>query len=185
MKTLWLDLRYGFRLLAKYPRVTVWAVLSLALGVGANTAIFTLVHALLLKPLPVAEPSRLIAVWGTEEKSGGGGMSFFPISYPNFLDYREQNRSFSALFVYRRHHLSFAAGKGDPELVIGQIVSTNYFDVLGVKPPLGRGFTPGPDRAMGGEATIVLSDGLWRRRFGANPAVVGSTLTLDERAFTV
>jgi predicted permease len=185
MKTLWLDLRYGFRLLGKYPRVTVWAVLSIALGVGANTAIFTLVHALLLKPLPVTEPARLIALWGSEEKSSGGSMSFFPISYPNFLDFREQNRSFSGLFAYRRHHLSFSQGKGDPELVVGQIVSTNYFDVLGVKPILGRGFTPGPDRAMGGEPTIVLSHGLWQSRLGGDPAVIGSTLTLDQRAFTV
>src|SRR5579863_10705322 len=102
MSDLWQDLRYGFRLLAKYPRVSVWAVLSLALGVGANTAIFSLVDGLLLRPLPVAGPSRLVAVYGTDEK-GSTNLSFFPFSYPNFLDLRDGNRAFSGMFAFRRH----------------------------------------------------------------------------------
>ncbi len=184
MSVLWQDLRYGFRLLAKYPRVSVWAVLSLALGVGANTAIFSLVDGLLLRPLPVAGPSRLAAVYGTDEK-GSSNLSFFPFSYPNFLDLRDGNRAFSGMFAFRRHRLSFADGEGEPELVTGQIVSTNYFDVLGVRPVLGQAFTPGADRAMGGDTVVVLGYGLWQRRFGSDPRIVGRSLRLNGQAYKV
>ncbi|MEA2693347.1 MAG: hypothetical protein QOJ16_2734, partial [Acidobacteriota bacterium] len=183
MSDLWQDLRLGFRLLVKYPRVSVWAVLSLALGVGANSAIFSLVDGLLLRPLPVAAPGRLVAVYGTDQ--GSGNLSYYPFSYPNFLDLRDGNSSLSGMFAFRRHRLSFADGQGEPELVTGQIVSTNYFALLGVRPALGQTFTPGPDRAMGGDAVVVLGHGLWQRRFDSDPRIVGRTLTLNGQAFKV
>jgi predicted permease len=167
----------------KYPRVSVWGVLSLALGVGANSAIFSLVDGLLLHPLPVADPGRLAAVYGTDEKDST--LSFYPLSYPNFLDLRDGNRSFSGMFAFRRHRLSFADGQGEPESVRGQIVSTNYFEVLGVHPALGKTFTPGADRAMGGDTQVVLGHGLWQRRFGSDPGIVGRTLNLNGQAFRV
>jgi predicted permease len=181
---LWQDLRYGFRLLVKYPRVSAWAVLSLALGVGANSAIFSLVDGLLLRPLPVADPGRLVAVYATDEK-GSTSLSFYPFSYPNFLDLRDANRSLAGMFAFRRHRLSFADGQGEPELVTGQLVSTNYFDVLGVRAALGRTFTPGADRAMGGDNLVVLGHDLWQRRFGSDPGIVGRTLLLNGQAFKV
>ncbi|HVT16274.1 MAG TPA: ABC transporter permease [Thermoanaerobaculia bacterium] len=184
MFELWQDLRYGFRLLVKYPRVSAWAVLSLALGVGANSAIFSLVDGLLLRPLPVADPGRLVAVYGTDEKDSGN-LSFYPLSYPNFLDLRDDNTSLSGLFAFRRHRLSFADGRGEPELVTGQIVSTNYFAVLGVHPALGQTFTPGADRAMGGDPLVVLGHGLWQRRFGSDARIVGRNLRLNGQAFKV
>src|SRR3954463_5486651 len=101
MSDLWQDLRFGFRLLLKYPRVSVWAILSLALGVGANTGIFSLVDGLLLRPLPVADPGRLAAVFGPDQ--GSTTLSFLPFSYPNFLDLRDGNHVFSGMFAYRRH----------------------------------------------------------------------------------
>src|SRR5882724_470451 len=183
MSDLWQDLRFGFRLLLKYPRVAVWAILSLALGVGANTAIFSLVDGLLLRPLPVADPGRLVAVYGTDPTSAN--LAFYPLSYPNFLDLRDGSDAFSGMFAFRRHRLSFADGQGEPELVTGQIVSTNYFEVLGVRPVLGRTFTPGADRAMGGDAVVVLGHGLWQRRFDSDPRIVGRTLSLNRQAFKV
>lgn len=179
------DFRLGLRLLAKYPRVSVWAVLSLSLGVGVNVAIFSLADALLLRPLPVAEPARLAAVYGTEEGSGAGGLSYLPVSYPNFLDLRERSGAFADLFVFRRQRLSFSTGEGEPELVAGHFVSTNYFEVLGLRPALGRTFSPGDDRAQGGEPVIVLGHDLWRRRFGADPGVVGRSLVLNEVGYRV
>jgi predicted permease len=184
MTDLWQDLRYGFRLLVKYPRVSIWAILSLALGVGANTAIFSLVDGLLLRPLPAADPSRLVAVYTTDEKNPGS-LSFLPLSYPNFLDLRDGNRSFSGMAAFRRQRLSFADGEGEPELVTGQIVSTNYFELLGVHPALGQTFIPGEDRAMGGDPLVVLGYGLWQRRFGSDPRIVGRSLTLNAQQFKV
>jgi predicted permease len=183
MSNLWQDLRFGFRLLVKYPRVSVWAVLSLALGVGANTAIFSIVDGLLLRPLPVADPGRLAAVFGTDQSSAN--LSFYPLSYPNFLDLRDGSDAFSGMFVFRRHRLSFADGQGEPELVAGLVVSTNYFEVLGVRPVRGQTFTPGTDRAMGGDAVVVLGHDLWRRRFDFDPRILGRTLILNNTAFKV
>lgn len=185
MSSLWQDFHFGLRLLAKYPRVTIWAVLSLALGMGVNAAIFSLVDGLLLRPLPVAEPARLAAVYGTEEGSGAGGLSYLPLSYPNFLDLRERSGAFADLFVFRRQRLSFAAGDGEPELVAGHFVSTNYFEVLGLRPALGQTFVPGDDRAQGGDPVIVLGHDLWRRRFGADPGVVGRSLVLNDVGYRV
>ena len=184
METLWQDLRFGFRMLLKSRAFTAVAILSLALGIGANTTIFTLVNAVFLQPLPVKEPAQLISVFGTDEKNKGNLLNFMPISYPNYVDYRDQNDVFSGLLAFGGVAMSLS-GRGEPEQINGLIVSGNYFDVLGVKAARGRTFLPEEDRTPGTHPVIVISHGLWQRRFGGDPSLVGKTLTLNNQSFTV
>jgi putative ABC transport system permease protein len=178
MQTLWQDLRYGARMLLKQPIFTLIAVLTLALGIGANTAIFSLVNAVLLRPLPFAESERLVWTWG--EFSGGNRASTSP---PDFLDYRAQNRSFEELaaMLFRSFNLT---GSGDPDRVVGSSVTANFFQVLGVKLVHGRAFLPEEERS-GPSQVAIIGQGLWRRRFGGDPQIIGKTITLDGRSHTV
>jgi len=179
METLWQDLRYGVRVLLKSPGFTAVAVLSLALGIGANTAIFSLVNAVLLRPLPVAEPAALVFLF-----CGVRNSPYSVVSYPDYVDFRDQNKVFSGLATYSGIGLSLNAAD-QTELVSGAIVSGNYFDVLGVRAALGRTFLPEEDQTPGTHPVTVISHGLWQRRFGGDPNVVGQHLTLNGRAFTV
>ena len=178
MQTLWQDLRYGARMLLKQPVFTMIAVLTLALGIGANTAIFSLVNAVLLRPLPFAEPERLVWTWG--EFSGGNRASTSP---PDFLDYRAQNRSFEELaaMLFRSFNLT---GSGDPDRVAGSWVTANFFQALGVKLVHGRAFLPEEERS-GPAQVAIIGQGLWQRRFGGDPQIIGKTITLDGRSHTV
>ena len=181
------DLRYATRLLARSPGFTLAAVLSLGLGVGANTTIFSLVNQVLLNPLPVAEPARLVSLFTTDAKNRDRFQGFMSTSYPNFRDYREQmgpvfSGTAASIFV----PLSLTSG-GEPEQILGEMVSGNYFDVLGAPAAAGRmfSFTAAEDEQLGAHPVVVMSHGLWQRRFGADPKVVGRVVELDRQRFTV
>ncbi|HEX4945605.1 MAG TPA: ABC transporter permease, partial [Blastocatellia bacterium] len=175
---------FGVRMLGKSPGFTLAAVLSLALGIGANTAIFTLVNAVLLKPLPVEDPSRLVSVFGTDEKNRGQFQNFMPISQPNFKDYRDQNSVFAGLFAHQQIGLALTTNS-EPQQVAAEIVSGNYFDVLGIKARFGRIFTPEEDTTPGAHPVVMLSHALWQTRFGADRALIGNTVKLNNQSFTV
>jgi hypothetical protein len=158
------DLRYSLRALGKARGFATAAVLSLGLGIGANTTIFTLLNALLLRPLPVGEPQRLAALGTLDPRNPG----LWPCSYPNYQDYRDHNQVFSSLLLYSSITLNLA-GFGEPQLVTGQIVSGNYFETLGVNPVLGRAFLPEEDRSPGAYPVAVIGYGLLTRQFGRDP----------------
>jgi len=178
MRTFWQDLRYGARILLKQPVFTLIAVLTLGLGIGANTAIFSLVNAVLLRPLPFAEPERLVWTWG--EFSGGNRASTSP---PDFLDYRAQNRGFEELAAINFNSFNLT-GVGEPERIIGNMVTANFFQALAVKPVQGRAFLPEEEQS-GRERVAIIGQGLWQRRFGGDPQIIGKTIQLDGRSYTV
>ncbi len=181
MTTVWMDVRYALRTLSKNPGVALVALVSLALGIGANATIFTFVSALFLRPLPFAEPSRLVALYTRDEKAP----RFLPHSHPNLESLREQSGEvLEGLAVYGFAPMNLS-GAGEPERVQGEIVSGNFFTVLGVGSALGRSLLPEDDRLPGAHPVVVLSHGFWSRRFGADPEVVGSTITLSGQPFTV
>jgi len=174
------DLRYALRALAKHRAVALVAVLSLGLGIGANTTIFTLVNAVLLRPLPVEDPGRLAAVNTVDSRNPG----FVLCSYPNYKDYRDRNQVFSALLLHTPTTVNLT-GRGDPQLLMGQLVSGNYFSALGVNPVVGRGFLPEEDATPGAWPVAVLSYSLWRQQFGGDPQVTSRTISLNGRAFQI
>jgi predicted permease len=173
------DVRFAVRRMAKSPVFTTIAVLSLALGIGANTAIFGLVNAVLLRPLPVEHPEQLVSVYPV-----GRDDSIQTFSYPNYVDFRDRNDVLSGFYVTRFAPVSLNRNGGS-ERVWGFEVSANYFDVIGVKAALGRTLVPDDDRAMLASPVVVLSHGCWKRRFGGDPGVVGSTVDLNGHGFTV
>ncbi|MGH9843323.1 MAG: ABC transporter permease, partial [Blastocatellia bacterium] len=180
MQNLWQDLRYGARMLVKNPGFTLIAVLTLALGIGANSTIFSLVNALLLRPLPIERPEQLAAVFTSDYSSGDFGAS----SYPDYVDFRDRNEAFSGLVAYQPRPFSLSV-EGVNERAFGEVVSGNYFSVLGVKPVLGRGFLPEEDRTPGAHPVVVISHKLWQRRFGGDPAIIGRGLKLNGHPFTI
>jgi len=175
------DLRYGVRVLRKSPGFTLVAVLTLAFGIGANVAVFRLVNATLLRPLPLAaDIDRVVFFWSSNLKQGWDKTSISP---PDFNDWRSHNKSFEdlALFFTRSYNLT---GGGEPERVSSLHASASLFPVLGVRPALGRTFLPEEDRAAA-DRVAILSYGLWQRRFGGDPGIVGQTVALDGQTFTV
>jgi predicted permease len=179
VRTLWQDLRYGARMLRQHPGFSAVAVLSLALGIGANTSIFSFVNAVLLKPLPVAEPARLVYVF-----SGRPDTPYNVASYPDYVDLRDKNQGFSSLAAYSAVSVSFN-DDDQPETISGLIVSGNYFDTLGVRPALGRSFLPEEDKTPGSGAVVVISHALWQSRFGADAGVIGRKLLINGQPFSV
>ena len=179
------DIRYGFRQLIKHPGFTIIAVLTLAIGIGANTAIFSVVNALLLKPLPFPAPEQLIAVGMTDTRQKAE-THLGSLSYPDFFDFREQNRSLSQIAIYRGTRLSLIGSDGTVSLSAIK-ASAEFFDVIGIKPILGRGFTREDEQAGGGPGGMktVLTYEFWQRHFGGDKAVLGRTIELDRRSFTV
>ncbi|MFY9609329.1 MAG: ABC transporter permease [Blastocatellia bacterium] len=180
MQTLWQDLRYGCRMLLNSPGFTGLAVLALALGIGANSTIFSLVNALLLRPLPVEKPEQLAAVYTSDFSSGNYGTS----SYPDYLDFRDRNQVFSGLVAYTATPFSLNVD-GVNERAFGEVVSGNYFADLGVKMALGRGFLPEEDQTPGSHPVVVIGHKLWQGRFGGNPGIVGRSVIMNGHAFTV
>jgi len=180
MRTLLQDLRYGARALRRNPGFTAVAVLVLALGTGANAAIFSVVNAVLLRPLPYPEPERLVQVW---EQNLTRGWTRDTVSPLNFADWRSEARSFESLAAYEYESFIMTGGP-QPERISGLLASAEFFKVLGVEPALGRGFLEGED-AKGAARVVVIGDGLWRRRFGAAEGALGQTLTLNGEPFTV
>src|SRR5262250_539524 len=176
----WQDFRYGARMLLKKPDFTLIAVVTLALGIGANTAIFSAVNAVLLRALPYPEPERLVRFW---ESNPGRGWLDFAVSAPNFADWRKQQSVCEQLAAYQFNTLNFT-GSGEPERVAALSVTANFFSVLGVAPAHGRNFLPEEDQS-GRNHVAILSDGLWRRRFGADPNLVGRQIQLSGESYTV
>jgi putative ABC transport system permease protein len=180
LETLWQDARFGARTLAKNPGFTAVAVVALALGIGANTAIFSVVNTILLRPLPYKDPDRLVMVW---EKGAADGFPINSTSAANFIDWRDQNQVFEGVAVMGRASFNLT-GVGEPLRVDGRRVSANLFRLLGVEPQLGRAFLPEED-APGASRVVILSHGLWQRRFGSDPGVVGKPLAMSGRSYTV
>ncbi|HEX8184224.1 MAG TPA: ABC transporter permease [Blastocatellia bacterium] len=178
METLLQDIRYSIRVLLKSPAVTTVALITLTLGIGATSAIFSVVNAVLLRPLPYEEPDKLVFI--TERSPVLEGMS---VAYPNFLDWREQNGVFDKIGVYRRVSFNLT-GSGDPDRFVGGEVSADVFNALRAKPIIGRTFLDEEDKA-GASPVVVLSYGLWQRRFGKGADIVGQTLTLNGKPHTV
>ena len=174
--TLRQDLVYTVRVLRRNPGFTATAVVTLALGIGANTAIFSIVNAVLLRPLPFAEPNRLVMVYGTN----GRGDTHDVLSYPTYVDWREQSRSFEHVSAFANASVTVNAG-GETEFVRGKRVTPSMFQALGVQPSLGRAFTPDDQT----QSVVILSDGFWKRHFGSSEAVLGQTLRLMDEPFTI
>jgi putative ABC transport system permease protein len=180
MNALLQDLKYGMRMLAKHPGFTTVAVLTLALGIGANTAIFSVVNAVLLKPLPYKDPGRLITVWSQNLPKG---FAYDLVSAPDFADWRAQNHVFDEMAA-STDAMYTMTGQGEPLAVEAYQFSPDFFHVLGVKPFIGRVFLPDEDRP-GKNRVVVLSYGFWQKRFGGDSGAVGRSVTLDGQPYTV
>jgi putative ABC transport system permease protein len=180
MNSLWQDMRYGFRMLWKKPGFTIVAILALALGIGANTAIFSVIYTVLLSPLPYNNPDRLVWIW---ETNPGSGIKKEPASLPNFNDWRTQSQSFDDMAAFVGSSMALTSD-GEPERIPAAFVSANFFSVLGTQPVLGRNFTA-EENTLGKHRVVILSHSLWQRRFGANPAIIGQTITLSGNPNTV
>jgi macrolide transport system ATP-binding/permease protein len=174
------DLRYGIRLLVKSPGVTIVAVLALALGIGANTAIFSGVSAFIFRPLPVPEPDQLVRPFEATDDRG----TTDSFSYPDFADYRDQNTVFEGLVAEDLAQAAISA-QNQNDVIWGQVVSGNFFDVLRVIPFLGRTFAPDEDKTPGAQAVVVIGYSLWQRRFNSDLNIVGKTIDLNNRAYNV
>ncbi|MGB7023499.1 MAG: ABC transporter permease [Candidatus Acidiferrales bacterium] len=172
------DLRYAVRMLVKSPGFTAIAVLTLALGIGANTALFSVVNGVLLNPLPYPEPNRLVALY-----SRAFDFAHSSISYPNFLDWQRENSSFAQLASYRQDSFNMT-GAGEPERLRTEMVSADFFSVLGVQTVMGRLFTAQDDRP-GGAPVVLLGEGLWKRRFGGSRQIIGQSISLNGTPYTV
>jgi putative ABC transport system permease protein len=181
MDTLVQDLRYAVRTLLSKPLFTVAAVISISLGIGANTAIFSVVNSLLLKSLPYPDPDRLVLVWGVETDTRTNNRS--QVSATDVADYRAQCTAFEEIATYGNWSASFT-GQGEPERINGMQVGDGYFEIMRGVPLLGRAFSP-EDQVEGKDSVIVLGYGLWQRRFGGDPSVVGRQISLSGRPYTV
>jgi len=177
MRDLLQDIRYGLRRLLKGPGFTLAVTLVLALGIGATTAIFSVLDAALLRPLPYPEPERLVAVYDVQAQSE------VPVSFPEYLDWKQNTEVFADLGAYFTTAYAMT-GLGEPERLQAVRMSAGVPRMLGVMPRVGRSFTPGED-VRGAERVAMISEGLWKRRFGGDPGVLGRTITLADQPYTV
>jgi predicted permease len=178
MQTLWQDIRYGLRMLGKNPGFTAVVVLTLALGIGANTALFSIVNGVLLNPLPFAQPDRLVSLYTRTPE-----FTRSSISYLNFLDWRRDNHSFSAIAAFRGENFNLS-GIGDAQRLSANMVSAEFFPILGVKASVGRFFSEQEDQ-VGAAPVAIISDGLWKRKFASSPDAVGKSLNLNGTLYTI
>jgi predicted permease len=178
LERLMLDLRFGVRMMAKAPGFAVVAILTLALGIGANTALFSVVNSVLLNPLPYPEPEKLVTLHESKPNFEAGSISF-----PNFRDWRKENTSFSMMGISRGYSFSLTDA-GEAEQVRAQFISTDFLPMLGVKPVIGRLFEEGEDE-FGASPIVLISVGFWSRKFASAPDVLGKALTLDGRGYTI
>jgi len=178
METLRQDVRYGIRTLLKSPGFSLLAALTLALGIGANTALFSVVNGVLLKPLPYPHPEQLVSLFESKPHFEKGSFS-----YLNFVDFQRQNRTLGAIAAYRQTGLSLT-GSGDAEQLRAQMVSADLFSILGIRPLVGRTFNDDEDR-LGTTKVVMLSTELWKRKFGGMPDVIGRSITLDGDSYVV
>ena len=179
MNSLWQDIRYAFRVLAKQPGFTAVVVMTLALGIGANTAIFSVVNAVILEPLPFPDSQQLVEIKGVDLRAGDVHR---PLSFLDFVDYRAQNRSLESVAAYDKNTFTLT-GKGEPLHVEVGVVTANLLDVLRTQPTLGRAFTADDDKP--GTRVAILSHRMWQSRFGADPNILGSSITLDTKPYNV
>jgi putative ABC transport system permease protein len=180
METLVQDVRYGVRTLLKNPGFTVVAIIALALGIGANSAIFSVVNAVLLRPLAFDKPEQLVMVW---EKRMALGRVRNVASAPDFVDWKAQNTVFEDMAAYSNNGFNLT-GNDEPERIQGVAVSPGFFSILGVQPKVGRAFLTDEDQP-GSEPTVIISNGLWQRRFASDPGIVGKSISLNDRTRTV
>ncbi|MGD1156368.1 MAG: ABC transporter permease [Terriglobia bacterium] len=181
MSTVLQDLRYGLRVLAKNPGFTAVAAVTLALGIGANSTIFSWINSTLLNPIPgVARTNDLVSVMRGERSEHPTP----PFSYLDYLDLRDHTQSFSGLLAYHDDFMSLA-GTDKPQRIYGALTSANYFDVLGVRPILGRGFLPAEEQRRGGGSVAVISESLWRARFGSDRSIIGKTIQINRHLYTI
>ncbi len=179
MNTLFQDMKYAVRMLAKSPGFTAIAILTLALGIGANTAIFSVINSVLLEPLPFKNPAQLVSLRETESAPGN-----FPLDGADFLDWRAQNKTFSSMSLYTFPRGYNASGAGETESAAAVATQANFFDTLGVEPLIGRAFAKGED-AAGKDHVVILSYGFWQRHFGGRPDALGKTVQLNDQPYTV
>ncbi|MBC7790209.1 MAG: ABC transporter permease [Anaerolineae bacterium] len=177
LQSVWQDLRYAARSLAKTPAFTAAALLTLTLGIGATTAVFTIVYGVLVRPLPYAEPERLVQLWETSTLTPGDRN---PVSVPNYKDWVARNRSFNELLAYGYNRYTLM-GEGAPEQVQGSQIFGDIVSILGVRPLLGSGITEMQSR----DFVVVLGEGIWRRRFGADPGIIGQSIRMNAQTYTV
>ena len=186
METLWQDLRYAIRTLGKTRGLTAVAILSLALGIGANTTIFTFINGLLLRPPMVHDPERLLEVWQRNTTRGSGIGSDMQLSFPEYEHYRDHNSTFTEMGAFTGETPAMIWNRaGEGETLRAALVSANFFSILGIQPTLGRGFLPEEDRDATATPVVVLSHAMWEQRLGSDPAIVGKTLTLNGGSYTV
>ena len=187
MHTFWQDIRFALRILIKSPGFSAIAILSLALGIGANTTIFTVVNAILLNPLPVKQISRVVQVDTVDTKTHvtAANVTKLGMSYPNFQDYARSSKVFSGLSSITGPLPLTWSGGTEPKQLFGQMVNANYFDVLGLRPAAGRSFLPDEDTKLNGNNVAVLSYSLWVNKFGSDPNVLNKTLTLNATSYSV
>ncbi|MBV8053388.1 MAG: ABC transporter permease, partial [Acidobacteriaceae bacterium] len=178
MNLLLQDIRYGLRMLGKSPSFTVIAVLTLALGIGANTTLFSVVNGVLLNPLEYPQSNELAAIYGKPS-----GYDKVPISYLNFLDWQRENHTFSSMAVYRSQDYNLT-GSEEGERLSGYMVSAEFFSTLRVNPVMGRLFRSDDDQ-LGASPVAVISGGLWERKFGSSPDVVGRTMLLNGASYVI
>jgi putative ABC transport system permease protein len=181
MEMFWQDIRYGIRMLFKAPSVSIVATIALALGIGANTAIFSVVNSVLLRPLPFANSEELMNVWETDSSRGYQRGS---ASYPNFADWRDQNHVFEYMSSYHTNDF-IMTGRGDSTRLQGAVVNADLFPLLRVTPAIGRGFLPNEDKPGESGRVVVLSQELFQKRFGADPNVVNQSMVLDGKPYTI
>src|SRR5271156_2126098 len=172
------DLKYAFRMLAKSPAFTAVAILTLALAIGANTALFSVVNGVLLNPLPYPQPDQLVTLHESKPNFNTGS-----ISYPNFLDWQKDNHTLSSMAVSRAYSFSLP-GLGPAEQAQAQLVTADFFPILGVKPAAGRAFVPADDQ-IGAAPVALISAGFWKRKFGSAPGAIGKGLTLDGKQYEI
>ncbi len=177
METLWKDLKFGIRMMMRSPGFTIVALVTIALGIGANTAIFSVVNAVLLRPLPFHDSDKLVVLWEKQEQIDQESASL-----PDFVDWRERNQSFEQMAVARRDNVNLTGG-GEPERLLARQVTANFLSTLGVTPQIGRSFTADEEQTK--TPVVIVSDSLWKRGFGSDPGLVGKPITLYDTSFTV
>src|SRR5450755_690050 len=181
MSSLAQNIRFALRVFRRAPGFAAAAVLTLAVGIGANTSIFSVANALLLRPLPYREPGRLVLI--DTRRKFDAHLNQGPLSVPRFEQVDQRNRSFGGVAAFTPEVFNLT-GRGDPEQIPAARVSWKFFDVLGIPPAIGRGFRAEEDKP-GGDLVVMISDGLWQRRFARDAGVIGRAITLDARDYTV
>ncbi len=178
MHNLWQDLRYGARMLLKNPGVSAIAILTLALGIGANTAIFSVVNAVMLRPLPYKNPDRLVSLWANVPEHGR-----WRTTPANFFDWKKQNTVFEDMAAFGAWTMTLT-GDGEPEQMLGTLAGAGYFSVVGVEPMLGRSFLP-EEYEPGKGQVVILAHAFWQRRFGGDQKIINKAITLNGTSYTV